>query len=58
MGAQWPDVANRTTDHPLNQRIALMERQIIDYQHKLDEWQVAYTSLRQQFIEATGREPR
>lgn len=57
MGTQWPDQQNRGGDPQLQQRIALLERQIVDYQRTVDEWQHAYASLRQQFIEATGREP-
>lgn len=56
MGSQWPDQA-RGGDPMMQQRLTVLERQIIEYQHTVDEWQNAYASLRQQFIEATGREP-
>ncbi len=58
VGAQWPDLQRGSTDPVLQQRVALLERQVVEYQHTVDEWQRSYASLRQQFIEATGRDPR
>jgi hypothetical protein len=46
-----------SADPQLLKRVQLLERQIVDYQRVVDQWQQAYDSLRQQFIEATGREP-
>jgi hypothetical protein len=59
VGAQWPDLQkNNSSDAHLQQRVMLLERQIVEYQHAMDEWERNYNSLRQQFIETTGREPR
>jgi hypothetical protein len=41
----------------LQQRVKLLEKQVMEYQRSLDEWQRAHSILKQQFIEATGREP-
>lgn len=49
--------ASASTDPALIRRLQLLERQLVDYQRVVDEWQNAYASLRQQFVEATGREP-
>lgn len=57
VGAQWPDLQRGSGDALLQQRVQLLEKQIIDYQHTVDEWERHYNSLRQQFIEATGRSP-
>ncbi len=38
-------------------RIATLEKQVMELQRVVDEWQQAYSSLRQQFVEATGRDP-
>lgn len=46
-----------TGDPALARRIQLLEKQIVEYQRVVDQWQAAYESLRQQYIEATGREP-
>jgi hypothetical protein len=46
-----------THDSVLAHRVASLEKQLVEYQLALDQWQEAYHSLRQQFIEATGREP-
>lgn len=56
VGSQWPDL-QRSGDASLLQRIAALERQTVEQQHALDEWMRAYQILRQQFVEATGREP-
>ncbi len=57
VGAQWPDQHKGSGDALLQQRVKLLERQVMEYQHSLDEWKRAHGILRQQFIEATGREP-
>lgn len=57
MGSQWPDLQRGSTDAVLQQRVGLLEKQIVEYQRSLDQWETSYNSLRQQFIEATGREP-
>ncbi len=55
VGTQYANQS--TTDAALARRVQLLEKQIIEYQRVVDQWQAAYDSLRQQFIEATGREP-
>lgn len=55
VGTQYS--AQSTGDPALARRIQLLEKQLVEYQRVVDQWQDAYTSLRQQFIEATGREP-
>lgn len=57
VGTQWPDLHKGSGDALLQQRVQLLEKQVMQYQHSLDEWQRSYRLLRQQFIEATGREP-
>jgi hypothetical protein len=56
-GTQWPDLNKNSSDAMLQQRVKLLEKQVMEYQRTLDEWQRAHSILRQQFIEATGREP-
>jgi hypothetical protein len=56
-GTQWPDHHKAGGDAALQQRVKLLEKQIMECQHSLDEWKRAHGFLRQQFIEATGREP-
>lgn len=59
VGTQWPDLQRGSQGEAhLLQRLALLEKQVVEYQHTLDEWERGYNSLRQQFIEVTGREPR
>ncbi len=50
---------DRTTlsDDASLRRIALLERQTMELQRVVDQWQQAYKGLAQQFVEATGREP-
>ena len=38
-------------------RVAWLERQVMELQRDIGEWQEACASLRRQFIEATGRDP-
>jgi hypothetical protein len=35
----------------------VLERQAMDLQRQVDEWQQSYLSLKQQFVESTGRDP-
>ncbi|TDU69301.1 hypothetical protein EI77_02953 [Prosthecobacter fusiformis] len=58
IGSQWPDLQRGASDPHVQQRIIQLEKNIIEYQHSMDEWEQRYNSLRQQFIEATGREPK
>ena len=57
VGTQWPDAAKGESDAALHQRIAWLEKQVMDLQRAIGNWEAGYKSLRQQFIEATGREP-
>jgi len=58
VGTQWPESAKLDGgDFVLRQRIALLEKTTMELQRSVDEWQLAYASLRQQFIETTGRDP-
>lgn len=58
LGAQWPGgIPADGEGAALVQRAIWLERQVMELQKNTDEWQQAYQSLRQQFIEATGREP-
>ena len=42
----------------LNQRCQWLEKQNVELQHEVARWQELTASLRQQFIESTGTEPR
>jgi hypothetical protein len=55
VGTQYS--VHTTGDATLVNRIHALEKQLLDYQRVIDQWQEAYNGLRQQFIEATGREP-
>jgi hypothetical protein len=57
VGAQWPDLEKGNGDVMLQQRVQVLERQLMEAQHALHEWEQSYKVLRQQFVEATGREP-
>ena len=57
VGTQWPDDKKLPGDASQQSRIGTLERQVMELQRVVDEWQYAYNSMRQQFIEATGREP-
>jgi hypothetical protein len=57
-GTQWPEAMKLEGGDPaLRQRISLLEKTTMELQRSVDEWQQAYMSLRQQFVETTGREP-
>jgi hypothetical protein len=55
VGTQY--TTQSASDASLAHRVTSMEKQLIEYQRAIDQWQEAYQSLRQQFIEATGHEP-
>jgi hypothetical protein len=57
VGTQWPDTLRGGGDANLQQRLAALERQVMEHQHAIDEWERAYHVLRQQYVETTGREP-
>lgn len=60
VGTQWPDELNRRAPKAEGgsvRRIAALERQTIELQRVVDQWQQAYHSLLQQFVEATGKKP-
>lgn len=57
LGTQWPDDKRAPGDNTEQRRVSSLEKQVMELQRVVDEWQQAYGSLRQQFIEATGREP-
>jgi hypothetical protein len=44
-------------DDAAQRRIAALERQTMELQRVVDEWQQAYNRLLQQFVETTGRPP-
>lgn len=58
LGSLWPSGARHEADTHAQQRIRVLERQLMQAQHELDEAQASIQLLRQQFIEETGREPR
>lgn len=45
------------TDPLLLKRVQTLEMQVLDYQRLINDWEEAYANLKQQFIEATGRDP-
>ena len=57
VGTQWPDDKKLPGEASQQSRIGTLERQVMELQRVVDEWQQAYHRMRQQFIEATGREP-
>lgn len=59
VGTQWPSEKRRGLDsrNASGSRVAELEKDIIDYQRALGDWQEAYNRLRQQYIEATGHDP-
>ncbi len=52
-GAHGEDTGNAT-----RHRCAWLEKQVMDLQREVNEWQEHYGSLRAEFLEATGRDPR
>lgn len=57
LGTQWPDDKRGPSEVSQHARVASLERQVMELQRVVDQWQNAYDSLRQQFVEATGCEP-
>ncbi len=59
VGTQWgtDDRSRAAAETSQPSRIPNLERQVMELQRVVDEWQHAFNSLRQQFVEATGREP-
>jgi hypothetical protein len=58
VGTQWPDAArSEGGDAQLRQRTNLLEKQVMELQRTVDQWEQDYESLKQQFIETAGREP-
>ena len=45
------------TDDAAQRRIAALERQTMELQRAVDEWQQAYLRIQQQFVESVGRDP-
>ena len=56
-GTQWPEEMRSPGDASQQTRLHTLEKQVMELQRVVDEWQQAYNRLRQQFIEETGREP-
>jgi len=54
-GTQY--VNHNGSDPVLLQRIGLLEKQLMDCQKVIHQWQQAYESLKMQFIETTGKDP-
>lgn len=57
LGTQWPDDKKLPGDATQQSRIATLEKQVMELQRVVDEWQQAYISLKQQYVEHVGREP-
>lgn len=57
MGAQWPGLEKGSGDAVLQQRVQMLERQLMQAQHTIHELEQSCKVLRQQFIETVGREP-
>ncbi|MCB1224860.1 MAG: hypothetical protein KDK99_03525 [Verrucomicrobiales bacterium] len=60
VGTQYGEVGasgSEASGAGMSHRMQLLEKQVMEYQRLVDQWQQAYEGLRQQFIEATGKEP-
>lgn len=59
-GTQWPDEISGGggNDAAIAKRMTLLERENMELQRAVAEWQEAYEGLKQQFVEATGRDPQ
>jgi hypothetical protein len=57
LGTQHPEDARDPAGNQFQRRISALEKQVMELQRVVDEWQQAYSGLRQQFVEATGCEP-
>ena len=49
---------NDSSEGAPKHRVAWLEKQVMELQRDISKWQEVCTSLRQQFIEVTGREPK
>lgn len=58
VGARWPSSERSEAEPHALQRIRFLEGQLVQAQQALDEAQLAYQILRQQFREQTGQDPR
>lgn len=57
-GTMWGDAqGGGSVEATLLKRMNLLERENMELQRAVNEWQEAYEGLKQQFVEATGREP-
>lgn len=57
-GTMWgDDQSGGSVEATLLKRMNLLERENMELQRAVNEWQEAYEGLKQQFVEATGREP-
>lgn len=54
---QGTGLGSPATDDAAQRRIAALERQTMELQRVVDEWQQAYNRLKQQYVEAIGRDP-
>jgi hypothetical protein len=57
LGTQYTHQNPVQADSSTQLRLQHLEKQVVAYQRQVDEWQQAYESLKQQYIEAVGREP-
>lgn len=57
LGTQKPEDVRDPSGSQHQRRITTLEKQVMELQRVVDEWQQAYNGLRQQFVETTGREP-
>ncbi|MES2595716.1 MAG: hypothetical protein V4662_10295 [Verrucomicrobiota bacterium] len=57
VGAQWPELDKGSNDHLLQQRVQVLERQLMEAQTIIHQYEQNYKLLRQQFVETTGRDP-
>lgn len=57
VGAQWPDLEKGNGDVILQQRVQVLERQLMQAQHTIHELEHANKVLRQQYHEDVGRAP-
>lgn len=58
-GTMWPDQeGGGSVEATLLKRLNLLERENMELQRAVNEWQEAYEGLKQQFVEATGHDPQ
>lgn len=58
VGAQWPELDKASNDHVLQQRVQVLERQLMEAQNIIHEYDRRYKLLRQQFVETAGHDPQ